>query len=75
MTKYLVKDPEDQDRIYTVATHGFDFELHKGKTEEVNEAEMKLLKKVSPYLEFEKVKVSKEEKVFGRPIKLGKKVK
>ena len=64
--KYLVRDPEDMDRVYTKAVHGFDFVLEHGKVEEVNEDEMGLLKKASPFLAFEEMK-EKEDMVFGVP--------
>jgi len=51
--KYLVRDPENADRVYTEATHGFNFTLESTKVEEVDESTMKLLKKASPFLEFE----------------------
>ena len=74
--KYLVNDPEDADRIYTKAVHGFDFKLSKGKTEEVNAKELALLKAVSPFLTFTEIKKDKEEEtVFGIPVKQGKPVK
>ena len=66
--RYFVNDPENADRIYTEAVHGFNFTLEHDKTEEVSEAEMKLLKKASPFLTFTEVKkeAEKEDMVFGR---------
>jgi hypothetical protein len=66
--QYLVRDPEDADRIYTKEVHGFNFELKKGEVETVNEAEMKLLKAASPFLSFEEVTSATEATVFGEKL-------
>lgn len=61
--QYRVLDPEDADRVYTKAVHGFDFKAEKGKAEIVDEATMKLLKQASSFLEFEEVGKEKKTKV------------
>ena len=77
--KLLVRDPENAERVFTTAVHGFDFHLAQGEVKEVNEAEMKLLKQKAPYLEFSSPDV-KGVTVFGKAVekeskKLGKKSK
>ena len=69
--RYRVIDPEDADRIYTVAVHGFDFSAKKGEVEEVDENLMKLLKKASPFLSFELIGAKKPEKKVEEEPTLG----
>lgn len=63
--KYIVYDPEGNERIFTRAVHGFDFRILPRERKEINKQEADYLREHYPYLVVEELE---GETMFGQAV-------